>query len=130
MGDNKINRWTVIGGALIIQVILGTVYAFSVFVKPLEVEFGWDRTTTQWAFSFALAAFAIIMISAGRLQDKFGPRKIAMVGGVLLGLSLIKSSKYRFLDTSHDDCLTNLRNTNMMRTLGLYIGNPFMSRSL
>ncbi|MDJ0755139.1 MAG: OFA family MFS transporter [Ardenticatenaceae bacterium] len=83
------NRWTVIVGALIVQIILGTVYAFSVFVRPLELEFGWSRATTQWAFSFALAAFAISMIPAGRLQDKIGPRKVAAIGGILLGLSFL-----------------------------------------
>jgi OFA family oxalate/formate antiporter-like MFS transporter len=79
----------VIVGALTVQVILGTVYAFSVFVRPLEQEFGWDRTTTQWAFSFALATFAIVMIPAGRLQDRIGPRKVATMGGILLGLSFL-----------------------------------------
>ena len=83
------NRWTVIVGALVVQIILGTVYAFSVFVRPLEQEFGWSRATTQWAFSFALASFAICMIPAGRLQDKVGPRKVAAIGGLLLGLSFI-----------------------------------------
>jgi len=76
-------------GALVVQLILGTVYAFSVFVTPLEREFGWDRATTQWAFSFALAAFALVMIPAGRLQDRIGPRRVAMIGGALLGLSFI-----------------------------------------
>ncbi len=83
------NRWTVLVGALIIQIILGTVYAFSVFVRPLELEFGWDRTTTQWAFSVALATFALVMIPAGRLQDRIGPRKVAMMGGLLLGASFL-----------------------------------------
>jgi OFA family oxalate/formate antiporter-like MFS transporter len=82
-------RWTVIAGALIVQVILGTVYAFSVFVRPLETEFGWGRTTTQWAFSAALATFALMMIPAGKLQDRIGPRKVATIGGVLLGLSFL-----------------------------------------
>ena len=82
-------RWTVILGALIVQIILGTVYAFSVFVRPLEVEFGWSRATTQWAFSIALAAFAVTMIPAGRLQDRLGPRRVAMIGGALLGLSFL-----------------------------------------
>jgi OFA family oxalate/formate antiporter-like MFS transporter len=81
------NRWTVIVGALIVQIILGTVYAFSVFVRPLEMEFSWDRATTQWAFSIALATFALVMIPAGRLQDRIGPRKVATIGGILLGLS-------------------------------------------
>jgi len=83
------NRWTVIAGALIVQVILGTVYGFSVFVRPLEMEFGWSRATTQWAFSFALATFALAMIPAGRLQDRIGPRKVASIGGILLGLSFL-----------------------------------------
>ena len=90
MSTNSGNgRWTVLAGALIVQVILGTVYAFSVFVKPLEMEFGWSRATTQWAFSFALLSFAIVMIPAGRLQDRIGPRKVASIGGILLGLSFL-----------------------------------------
>jgi OFA family oxalate/formate antiporter-like MFS transporter len=83
------NRWLVVLGALLVQVVLGTVYAFSVFVKPLEAEFSWDRATTQWAFSLALAAFALTMIPAGRLQDRIGPCKVAMIGGVLLGISFL-----------------------------------------
>jgi len=87
--DNPKGRWTVVLGGLIVQIVLGTVYAFSVFVKPLEQEFGWSRTTTQWAFSFALLSFAMAMIPAGRLQDRIGPRKVASIGGVLLGLSFL-----------------------------------------
>jgi OFA family oxalate/formate antiporter-like MFS transporter len=87
--DSYLNRWTVIAGALMIQIILGTVYGFSVFVAPLQAEFGWSRATTQWAFSFALATFAISMIPAGRLQDRIGPRKVASIGGILLGLSFV-----------------------------------------
>jgi OFA family oxalate/formate antiporter-like MFS transporter len=90
--NNSNNRWMILAGALIVQVVLGTVYAFSVFVKPLELEFGWDRTTTQWAFSFALVSFAIAMIPAGRLQDRIGPRKVASIGGILLGLSFLLGS--------------------------------------
>jgi OFA family oxalate/formate antiporter-like MFS transporter len=87
--DPEKGRWTVILGGLIIQIILGTVYAFSVFVRPLESEFGWDRTTTQWAFSFALVTFATVMIPAGRLQDRIGPRRVASIGGILLGASFL-----------------------------------------
>lgn len=83
------NRWSVVVGALVVQIILGTVYAFSVFVRPLEQAFGWDRSTTQWAFSLALATFAFVMIPAGRLQDRLGPRYVASLGGGLLGLSFL-----------------------------------------
>lgn len=83
------SRWTVIVGRLVVQIILGTVYAFSVFVRPLEEQLGWSRASTQWAFSVALAAFALVMIPAGRLQDRIGPRKVASIGGLLLGVSLL-----------------------------------------
>ncbi len=89
MSVSNTNRITPVIGALLVQAILGTVYAFSVFVKPMQLEFGWDRTTTQWAFSFALLTFAIVMIPAGKLQDKIGPKKTASIGGVLLGLSFL-----------------------------------------
>jgi OFA family oxalate/formate antiporter-like MFS transporter len=64
-------------------------YGFSVFVLPLQREFGWDRSTTQWAFSLAIATFAAVMIPAGRLQDRIGPRRVASLGGVLLGVSFL-----------------------------------------
>ena len=98
-----------VAGALIVQVILGTVYAFSVFVRPLEAEFGWDRATTQWAFSFALASFAIVMIPAGRLQDRIGPRRVASMGGVLLGISFILGDGCSLQDIEGSVTLTFLR---------------------
>ena len=84
------SRWSVVAGALIVQVILGTVYAFSIFVKPLEIEFGWSRTATQWAFSLALATFAVSMIPAGRLQDRLGPRTVeeAVLEGLKAGAAV------------------------------------------
>lgn len=89
MNEKVGSRWSVVGGALILQVILGTVYGFSVFVTPLREAFGWTVADTQWAFSLALATFAIVMIPAGRLQDRIGPRRVAMIGGGLLGASFI-----------------------------------------
>lgn len=87
--SSTMNRWTVVVGALMVQVVLGTVYAFSVFVKPLEAEFAWERSTTQWAFSLALVSFALVMVPAGWLQDRYGPRKVASIGGILLGASFL-----------------------------------------
>ena len=88
-GNEYHHRWTVVAGALLLQAVLGTVYAFSVFVRPLEQAFDWDRATTQWAFSLALAMFALSMIPAGRLQDRIGPKKVAFIGTGLLGASFI-----------------------------------------
>ncbi len=82
----------IVVAAIIIQMCLGAVYAFSVLVLPLETEFGWTRVETSPAFTVALLVFALSMIPAGRLQDKRGPRLVAVMGGILLGLGVILSS--------------------------------------
>ena len=93
MKQEQINRrWTVVVSAIIIQMCLGAVYAFSVLVPPLEEEFKWERITTSPAFTIALLVFALTMIPAGKLQDKKGPRIVAMLGGTILGLGMILSS--------------------------------------
>ena len=89
MSETKtMNRWLVVVGAILIQLCLGAIYAWSVFTKPL-VEAGWTKANTQAVFAAGLASFAIVMVIAGRLMPKFGPRKLAMAGGVVLGLGYI-----------------------------------------
>ena len=56
---------------------LGSLYAWSVFVAPLEKEFHWKRADTSNVFIIAVVVFALTFIVAGRLQDKLGPFKIS-----------------------------------------------------
>ena len=65
---------------------LGTLYAWSVFVAPLEKEFKWTRAQTSNVFTIAVVVFALTFVVAGRLQDKFGPFWVSLVGGVLVSL--------------------------------------------
>ena len=89
------NRWIVVIGAIMIQVALGAIYAWSAFTTPLQgtaeiaSEFGFLKTQTQAIFSAGLATFAVFTIIGGRLQKKFGPLRIAMLGGTLLGLGYL-----------------------------------------
>jgi OFA family oxalate/formate antiporter-like MFS transporter len=78
-------RWLVVFGAILIQLCLGAIYAWSVFTKPL-VEAGWTKTETQAVFAAGLALFAFVMVIAGRLMLKWGPRKLAIIGGAVLGI--------------------------------------------
>lgn len=87
------NRWLVVLGAVIIQINLGAVYAWSLFNQPLIDKFGWAREDVVVTFSMTIAVFALTTILAGRLQDKIGPRWVATIGGLLLGLGLILSSQ-------------------------------------
>ncbi len=81
-----ISRWWRLVGALLMTLALGTLYAWSVFVAPLENEFGWRRAQTSNVFTIAVVMFATSLLLAGRLQDRFGPFWIAITGGALVRL--------------------------------------------
>jgi OFA family oxalate/formate antiporter-like MFS transporter len=86
--DKIMNRSLVVVGAVLIQLALGAIYAWSVFTPALK-DAGWSKTETQYVFSAGLACFAIVMVIAGRLMPRIGPRKLAISGGIVLGLGYI-----------------------------------------
>ena len=65
---------------------LGTLYAWSVFVAPLEARFGWKRADTSMVFTIAAVVLALSFAVAGRIQDKFGPLPCSLAGGILVSL--------------------------------------------
>jgi len=91
-GSIKNRGWTVTLVALSINLVLGVLYAWGVIAKALVVQWHWSKADAALPFTVATGAFAITMIFAGRLQDKVGPRLIAAVGGIVLGLGLVASS--------------------------------------
>ena len=82
----------VVLAALGINLIVGVLYAWGVTGKALVVQWHWTKTQAMLPFATSTAAFALTMIFAGRWQDKIGPRYVAMLGGIILGLGLIASS--------------------------------------
>ncbi|MGI9607221.1 MAG: OFA family MFS transporter [Acidimicrobiales bacterium] len=79
-----VQRWPVVIGAVLIQICLGAIYAWSVFTPALK-DAGWTNVQTQFVFSTGLATFAIVMVFAGRNLKDFGPRRTAAAGGITLG---------------------------------------------
>ena len=95
MSENEVfNRYYVMVAAIIAQLCLGSIYAWSIFQTALfeNTPYEWDKLLTQLPFSVGLATFAIAMIFAGKWQDKIGPTKVATVGGILLGVGYILAS--------------------------------------
>ncbi|TFF92656.1 MFS transporter [Candidatus Thorarchaeota archaeon] len=98
MSEEKIgNRNVVVLGAIIVQLCLGSIYAWSIFQKALYTTiadgglYEWDKLWSNLPFAAGLASFALFMIFAGRWQDRVGPRKVATVGGILLGIGVALS---------------------------------------
>ncbi len=86
------NRWIVVAGAILIQLALGAIYAWSVFTKLLTEpggDYGFTATQTAWIFSLGLATFAVVMVLAGKWQAKSGPTIVSLTGGLVLGTGYI-----------------------------------------
>jgi OFA family oxalate/formate antiporter-like MFS transporter len=83
-GEKVMNRWLVVVGALLIQLCLGAIYAWSVFTPSLR-EAGWSRAQTQVVFSAGLASFAVVMFLVGWLLPKVSLRMRAVLGALALG---------------------------------------------
>ena len=86
IGSTGLNRWWRVFGGMMMNIALGTLYAWSVFVASLEKEFGWKRADTSMVFTIAVVVFALTFIVAGRLQDKFGPFWVSLTGAILVSL--------------------------------------------
>jgi len=86
------NRWRVVAGGVLMNLALGSLYAWSAFVLPLEKDFGWKRSDTSWVFTIAVLTFAATFIMGGKLQDQRGPRPAAFIGAVLVSLGFFLTS--------------------------------------
>ncbi len=92
MNKSTNNRgWIITFAALGINLIMGALYSWGVIKKALVSDWQWSNTDATLPFTVSAAVFAISMIFAGRAQDKFGPRPITILGGLMLGGGLILS---------------------------------------
>jgi OFA family oxalate/formate antiporter-like MFS transporter len=98
------NRYLVMLGAVIAQLCLGSIYAWTIFQTALynNTPYQWNKLLTQLPFSVGLASFALFMIFAGKWQDRVGPTRVATVGGILLGLGYILAGMVDIIAPSNE----------------------------
>ena len=82
-------RWGIAAAAVVIQLCLGTVYAWSVFKIPLMNMHGWDGKTVQYTFMLLMLIIGLSAAFGGTLVDKKGPRFVATIGGILFGIGTL-----------------------------------------
>src|SRR5919199_4182187 len=75
-------RWFIALAAVLVQLALGAVYAWSVFNKPLQTEFGWSKSEAVLPFEVAIGVIFIGTFVGGRIQDRIGPLTVALAGVV------------------------------------------------
>jgi MFS family permease len=86
--------WVVVAiGFITMMLIMGIFFSSGVLFAAIIAEFGWSRATASLPFSLALITYAGTAWLAGRLFDRYGPRRLFPLGAVCLGLGLIASAQ-------------------------------------
>jgi OFA family oxalate/formate antiporter-like MFS transporter len=88
------DRWLLVAAALLLQFSIGAVYAWSVFSKALKEAPAFKLTPVQASLPFTVTIGMIFIGSylGGRIQDRRGPRPVALAGGVIYALGVILAS--------------------------------------
>jgi OFA family oxalate/formate antiporter-like MFS transporter len=92
--DPTKGRWLLVLAALLLQFSIGAVYAWSTFSKALQAAPAFRLTKLEASLPFEVAIGMIFIgtFLGGRIQDRRGPRTVALVGGVLYALGVILAS--------------------------------------
>lgn len=85
-------KWLIAIMGTLTHLSLGTVYAWSFFQTPITELVGWSNTQVAWAFSLSIFMLGVMAAWGGTKIEKYGPRKLAITGGVLYALGYIVSA--------------------------------------
>lgn len=85
------NRWLIAASAVGIHISIGSVYAWSVYTKPLIEKFGWGLKETQFTFSLAIFFLGISAAFLGHYLEKHGPKKSGLLAALFFGLGIAGS---------------------------------------
>lgn len=81
--------WRNVFAGLGINLALGILYTWSIIADGIPAEWNWNQSDKSWPYSVACLVFCLIMVPAGRMQDKLSPRLVATIGGILVGIGFL-----------------------------------------
>ncbi len=92
-GETKNRGWSMVAAGVGINLALGILYTWSVLRAGMVADgWGWSAFKMSLPYSTACLIFSLVMVPAGRMQDKIGPRITATIGGLLVGAGMIMAS--------------------------------------
>ncbi len=87
------SRWSqLVMGIICMAMVANLQYGWTLFVNPMHDKFGWSKAAIQVAFSVFVLCETWLVPVEGWLMDRYGPRPVVLVGGILAGLSWIINS--------------------------------------
>ena len=88
----KLNRWGIALAGIVLQIVLGSVYAWSVFRAPLTKQFHWTISQVTLTFTISIVVLGIAAFFGGLWLNKSGPRVVGVTGALLYGIGTILAS--------------------------------------
>ena len=125
-GRSFSNRSLVAGATgFVLNLLLGVVYAWSVFVEPLEAQFGWARAETSLVFTVSMACLCAGHLTSGILLPRTSPRCVLLLAAALSGAGFLASAAGDSLGwfvVSYGICcgLASMRNIRKIHLLHYY----------
>ncbi|MEM0578644.1 L-lactate MFS transporter [Flavobacterium polysaccharolyticum] len=86
------NKYLMVVAGMIMQLSIGSIYAYSKWIEPLSKELNWDAHDTKTAFSLAICFLGLTAAFMGKFAQKIGPTKAGSIGAIFIIIGLIGSS--------------------------------------
>ena len=85
-------RWIILMASLVFQVILGGIYAWSIFIPSLQRLYDISTSKSSFIFGLTIFVFTLTMIFAGKVLNKIGPRFTAIIGATFYAAGFLLAS--------------------------------------
>src|SRR5205807_7803774 len=90
---SEATRWgQLIFGIICMTMIANLQYGWTLFVNPIDQKYHWGRAAIQVAFTIFVLTETWLVPIEGYLVDKFGPRPVVIIGGILCGIAWAMNS--------------------------------------
>ncbi|WP_350455111.1 OFA family MFS transporter [Slackia heliotrinireducens] len=85
-------RWLLLAITFVLLCFFGLIYAWSLFIEPLESNFGWQRSQTSAIFTISCVTVCLGMVVSGVLTSKFNYRLVMAVSAIMISVGFIASA--------------------------------------
>ena len=90
--------WVIVGCSfMVLSAAYGIQFSYGVFMPEISAEMGWGRTSLSLAYSVYVFVYSALGIVAGVYTDRWGPRLVVGIGGILLGSGVMLLSQVHAL---------------------------------
>lgn len=86
------NKYLMVVAGMIMQLSIGSIYAYSKWIEPLSKELNWEAHDTKTAFSLAICFLGLTAAFMGKFAQKIGPTKAGLIAAFFLTIGLLGSS--------------------------------------